>query len=178
MIDFPERFFEVRFVDLIVPLVAFIALLVAWWQLRDIRKHRRVEFTYQLYRDFFNYLNDEKNRDIKGWLFGQDVVNLDGIKIGDLLEQFEAVWSLQTKDLVDEDIVYDLFSYYIMKASNTANPTASAYIDQLKLEEKECLVGYTDDLFVGYENLLRQMEARKSDQQRRSNSVRTFRKRR
>lgn len=175
MIQFPEHFFEIKLLDLAIPILTLFALVVAYWQLKDIRKHRTIEFTYQLYRDFFNYLNDEKNKDLKSWLFGGKVPNIDRDKIGDLLEQFEAVWSLQSKNLVDDDVAYDLLSYYILKASTAVEPTASEYIEELKQSEKICLHGYTDDLYVGYRALVSQMGSRKGDLKEKAGSVMKYR---
>ena len=155
-----SSFFEFKFIDLLPSFLTVIALVFAYYQLVDIRKHKRVEFTYQLYRDFFNYLNEEKNKDQKDWLFGEDIKNIDKTKIGDLLEQFEAVWSLQNKKLVEDDVVYDLFGVYIIKAAEAKNPSATEYIAQLKIEEKKVLK-FSEDLFIGYESLLKQMKSKK-----------------
>jgi hypothetical protein len=155
------NFFEIRFVDLLLPILTIVALVIAYYQLLDIREHKRIEFTYQLYRDFFNYLNETENKELKDWLFGTEVKNLDRNKIGDLLEQFEAVWSLQNKNLIEEDVVYDLFSFYILKAAEAKNPSALQYLEQVRIEEKG-LVGYADDLFIGYEYLFQIMKDKKN----------------
>jgi len=149
-------FFEFKFIDLALPFLTLVALFLAYFQLTDLRKHKKIEFTYQLYRDFFIYLNEEGNSDQKTWLFGGEVNNIDETKIGDLLEQFEAIWSLQNKKMVEKDIVYDLFAYYITKASHAKNPTAKEYIEKLRIEETNTL-GYTEDIFIGYETLLKQI---------------------
>ena len=104
MIEFLQHILDFRLIDLSLPIIASLALYVAYRQLKDIRKHQMIEFTYQLYRDFFNYLNDEKNKKQKDWLFGLAPSDIDEVKIGDLLEQFEALWSLQSKGLIDDDI--------------------------------------------------------------------------
>jgi hypothetical protein len=154
---FSSTFFDFKFVELFPLLLTIIAIVFAYYQLLDIRKHKRIEFTYQLYRDFFNYLNEEKNKDQKDWLFGVVVPNIDKIKIGDLLEHFEAVWSLQNKSLVEIDIVYDLFGYYILKVSAAKCPSVVEYIEELRIQEPE----FSADLFIGFESLLKQMQDKK-----------------
>lgn len=152
-------FWEIRFIDLIVPLLTIAALIIAYFQLLDIRKQKRIEFTYSLYRDFFNYINTKENFDLKNWLFGDANARIDRDKIGDLLEQFEALWSLKRRDMIDIEIAYDLFSYYILKASKATNPTTDEYISQLKEAEKETL-GFREDLFEGFQSIVLEMEGR------------------
>jgi hypothetical protein len=156
------NFWDLRFVDLILPILTILVLIIAYYQLRDFRLHKRIEFTYDLYRHFFNYLNDPLNKDVRAWLFGATVEHIDKNKIGDLLEQFEAVWSLQNKKLVEKDVVYDLFSFYILKAAQAKKPSALEYIEYVRVEEKKVLVGYSDDLFIGYQCLLNTMNEKKS----------------
>lgn len=138
-----------KFLSLVGPFIALIALVIAYYKLKDLRVHKRIEFTYDLYRHFFAFLNEERNGDIKRWLFGEEVADLDLVKLGDLLEQFEAVWSLKKKGMVDNDVFYDLFSYYIEKAQAAKNPTPFEYVEALKMEEMQAL-GYTKDLFEGF----------------------------
>ena len=171
MIEFLQHILDFRLIDLSLPIIASLALYVAYRQLKDIRKHQMIEFTYQLYRDFFNYLNDEKNKKQKDWLFGLAPSDIDEVKIGDLLEKFEALWSLQSKGLIDDDIAYDLFSYYVLKASVATAPSASEYISRLKREDRECLREYTDDLYVGYNSLVKQMGSRKTELLEKAGSV-------
>lgn len=156
-----SHFFEFKFVDLLLPILTIVVLVISYYQLVDIRKHKRIEFTYQLYRDFFNYLNEERNSDLRNWLLGDKVKNLDRNKIGDLLEHFEAVWSLQNKKQIEDDVVYDLFSFYIMKAEQAKNPSALEYIEKTRLDKNGGL-DYSNDLYIGYESLLRQMKSMES----------------
>ncbi|MEP7195446.1 MAG: hypothetical protein ABI851_02935 [Saprospiraceae bacterium] len=156
-----SHFFELKFVDLIAPILTIAALIIAYYQLVDIRKQKRIEFTYQLYRDFFNFINEERNCDIRKWIFGEEVKKIDRNKIGDLLEQFEAVWSLQNKRQIENDVVYDLFAFYIFKAEQAKNPSALEYIEQLRIDEKN-LLEFSNQLFIGYESLLSQMKSKRS----------------
>ncbi len=148
-------FWEIKFVDLLLPALTAIGLVFAYLQLSDIWKHKRIEFTYQLYRDFFNYLNTTENKDLRNWLYGKEANQIDKDKIGDLLEQFEAIWSLQNKNLIEKDVVYDLFAFYILKAAE-AKPSAIEYIKEVRIEEVDLII--TDDLFIGYETLLNQIK--------------------
>ena len=146
-------FWTIKFIDLITPVLTIAAIIVAYFQLIDIRKQKKIEFTYSLYRDFFNYINNNENQEIKNWLFGISKNETDTIKIGDLLEHFEALWSLKRQGMIDTDIAYDLFGYYIVKASKAINPTTEEFICELKELEQQNL-GFRDDLFEGFQLIL------------------------
>lgn len=160
-------FWAIKFIDLFAPLLTIVALLIAYFQLTDVRKQKKIEFTYSLYRDFFNYLNNKENRDVKNWLFGIETSEIDKIKIGDLLEHFEALWSLKKQKMIDIGIAYDLFGYYIVKASKAVNPTADEYINELKILEQQNLV-FRDDLFEGFQSILLDMQDREYFKYRRN----------
>jgi len=163
MTEFPSNFFVVRLTDLVLPLLTVLALLIAYFQVADIRKHKRIEFTYQLYRDFFNYLNHPQNKDLRDWIFGRKVPGIDHEKIGDLLEQFEALRSLQRRDLIDSDIAYSLFAFYILKSGVASEPTVQEYIKEVRELEMTSSENYTDDIFEGYLTLLSEMRRRKHE---------------
>lgn len=151
------HFWELKFIDIIVPFLTLIALVIAYFQIIDIRKQKRIEFTYTLYRDFIHYINQSDNSDLKEWLFGCNQHRVDNNKVGDLLEHFEALWSLKRQGMINVEIAYDLFAYYILKAANTSKPSAFEYIENLKEVEKNSL-GYRDDLYEGFLSILEDMK--------------------
>ena len=138
-------------------LVAFAILIVGSKQLQKMTANKRIDFTYQVYMDFFSFLNDKENKDLKGWLFGEQVILPNNYtRLGDLFEKFEAVYSLMKQKSINREVFYDLISYYVEKASSsTNNPNFEHYVQYIRDEElKKGVVVETGDIFIGFQHLL------------------------
>ena len=135
-------------IETAILIITTIGVVFAFVSIRDIRRQKRIEFAYQQYRDFFNYLNTPENKDLRSWLFGEEIVIEDKNRIGDLLEQFECVANYYRRNLIDEHMVYTLFAFYVLKVFAAKNPTAFEYIESVRMEEKE-VVYAVDTIFAG-----------------------------
>jgi hypothetical protein len=150
-------------------LITTIAILwVAWSQLSQIKKDKRVEFTYKVYMDFFAFINEERNKDLKEWLFGRDkaaIAEKDYDRLGDLFEKFESVNTLLMCNSLDENVFYNLISYYIEKAFVAKKPTADEFIASVRKHETKKIGGDTSDIFQGSEELYKKvMKMRKENE--------------
>jgi hypothetical protein len=138
-------------------IISCLVLFVAFRQFRRLIKDKKVEFTYKVYSDFFNFLNDKENKDLRLWLFGDKSALKDENKIGDLLEKIEVVYTLSKRQSIDDEVLYDLISYYIEKIFKATNPTAKDYIIKARDLERKHL-RKADDLFIGCERLRDKVE--------------------
>ena len=72
---------------------SFAGATVGLYQLIQLKRGKRIDFTYKVYMDLFNFLNDSRNQDIKDWLLEKD--NYQPIppdqyfRLDDLFEKFE-----------------------------------------------------------------------------------------
>jgi hypothetical protein len=139
-------------------IVTTLILVVGWWQLRNFREEKRIEFGYKVYTNFFSFLDMDKNKDIKDWLFGKEPKINDWDRLGDLFEKFEVVYTFMKKNLIDDELFYDLFSFYIEKAFSAKNPSAQEYIEYARKKE-EGKIGKTDDIFIGVERLYKKIKS-------------------
>lgn len=138
-------------------LVAFAILIVGGIQLFRIIKDKRVDFTYQVYRDLFQYLNDPTNENIKEWLFEgknyKEIPKDQYYKLGDLFEKFEAVNSLAKQNSLDEQTFYSLISFYVdMAASDKKTLTADMFIKSER-ESYKSKIPYSANLYDGFYKL-------------------------
>jgi len=130
-------------------LITTAILVVGYFQLQAFKKANKIEFTYRVYMDFFIFLNKPDNSDLKLWMFGKDVEVKDkDIRIGDILEKFEAMNSLMKTGSMDDGIFYDTMGFYVEKSFSAHNPSAMEYIDNARKEEKNNLKK-TSDLYDG-----------------------------
>lgn len=138
-------------ISLLMFAITVFIFLVAWKQWRLFKKSQLSEFTHRVYIDFFNFINKEKNNDLKDWLFGRTELKGKMERLGDLFEKFEAVYTLMKRNLIEDEMFYDLISYYIEMANSKENkPNADDYIKFARDEAKKKGVIKTDDIFIGF----------------------------
>ena len=139
--------------------ITVFIFVVAWKQWRLFRKSQLLEFTHRVYMDIFNFLNEERNRDLKDWLFGRKEFKDKKERLGDLFEKFEAVYSLMKRKLIDDEMFYDLIGYYIEMSNSKENkPKAADYIKFARDEAKKKGVIKTDDIFIGFYRMLEKIQ--------------------
>ncbi len=137
--------------------IALGGSIIGLVQLSNLQKSKCIDFTYKVYIDLFNWLNDPKNTDIKEWLLEKDNYKSIPIeqyfRLGDLFEKFEAVNVLQKRSSLDEETFYALISFYVdMAAHLEKRPTAREFIktERLKHEKK---IPVTSNVFAGFYKL-------------------------
>lgn len=141
--------------------VAFSALstfglfIIAWWQLSKFKNQVRADFLYRISRDLDAWLREHKPA--REWVFNK----LDHEKIGDRYDKwefddylgfFEIIWSFDKKRLVDKEIVYDLFSDYLVDVYEANDFEIKKIIERMREEEGK------SDLYVGVESLYKEMK--------------------
>lgn len=138
-------------------LITISILAVGWVTLNQNRKDKRTEFTYKGYTDFIAFINLPDNKDIKGWLYGVNSIedkNDNYIRLGDLFEKFEIVYSLIKAKSINDEMWYDLWSYYIEHAASAKNPNYKEFFADCKESDKD-RIEKTDDIFIGFEPMIR-----------------------
>lgn len=152
-------FFDLPFTDKIqigMLLITLAILLVGYWSLSQSRKDKKIEFTYKVYMDFLAFLNMPENKDIKGWMYGLNSIELSAenkIRLGDLFEKFEAIYSLLKAGTINDEIWYDLISYYVEKASTSVKPTYMEFFKTYQEGDKDTVIK-VDDIFKGFHYML------------------------
>jgi hypothetical protein len=149
-------------VNICILAVYIILASIGYVQLRNLRREKKIEFGYTLYNDFFQYINAEKNKDLKDWLFGKGNKIEDVDRIGDLLEKLEAVYTYRKQGMVNDELFYDLFSFYIEKVFAAKNPSGAEYIAHVREIEKGNIVK-TNDIFIGVEIMFEKIKKESPD---------------
>lgn len=139
-------------VNICILLVYIVLACIGYAQLHSLRREKKIEFSYTLYNDFFQFINAEKNKDLKDWLFGKGNEIEDWDRIGNLLEKLEVVYTYRKQGMLNDELFYDLFSFYIEKAFAAKNPSGAEYIVHVRELEKGNLAK-TDDIFIGVERM-------------------------
>ena len=133
-----------------------IGVLIAWWQLRRMNVQTRADFTYRVYKDLLEWLSQDKHKHCKEWIFTlKDPLtpeNFDKWEFDDYLGHFETIWSLEKRGLVDEEVVYDTLSDYLIEVYEAYNFGVKKIIDEKRKAEKK------DDLYEGVEELYQEMK--------------------
>jgi len=141
-------------------LITLAILIVGWFTLAQNRKDKKIEFTYKVYTDFISFINQPDNKDIKKWLYGLTTIedkDDNYIRLGDLFEKFEIVYSLIKAKSINDEMWYDLWSYYVEQASMATNPTYKEFFDSYRDSDKD-KVEKTDDIFIGFEPMVRKAQ--------------------
>lgn len=150
-------------------IVTTIILIIGWLQLSQFKRDKKVEFTYKVYMDFFNFLNEGKNTDLKNWLFGDEKIpETEYIRLGDLFEKFESVYALLIQNSLDETVFYELISYYIEKVFAAKNPSAKDFIEFVRKDDEPKIGGPTSDIFQGTEKLYEKVKKIRSKRSKKS----------
>lgn len=126
-------------------IVTSLILLIGWNQLAQLKKEKKIEFTYSVYKDLCNFLNDARNEKINDWFYDLlprdskiEVNSKDWIKIGKLLEKFESIAAFKDRKVIDEKIYEGIISTYIWEMfTYTKNPTVVQYIEAERNEARE-----------------------------------------
>lgn len=149
------------FIGTVMALLTGFILWVAWSQLAAFNTTKKVEFTYKIDEDFFNFLNDQENILAKNWLIHDETINLSDKeqedKLTDLLNEFEGIFALLNRNQLDEDVFYDSLSYYVeLLFAHTKTPTLDSYIESCNKVAKEN--GFRTDIYEGLPNLLERVK--------------------
>ena len=132
-----------------------LIFIVGYSQLKDFRKSKQVEFTYKVDEDFSNFLNNPANKKAKDWLIDGTEINEEDYDIlRQLFDEFEAVYSLMKQRVVNDEIFYDLLSYYVESIFNLNNkPLADVYIKQQREIAEKDGVTRPNEIYIGIERL-------------------------
>lgn len=132
-----------------------LGVLIAWWQLRRMNVQTRADFTYRVYRDLLEWLRDHK--ECRKWIFTLKTPltreNFDKWEFDDYLGYFETIWSLEKRGLVDEEVVYDILSDYLIEVYEAHNFGVKKIIEELRKTENK------KDLYEGVEALYQEMKS-------------------
>ena len=110
---------------------------------------------YRISMDLDAWLREHK--EAKDWIF----TKLDHEKLGDRYNEwefddflgfFETIWSFDKKKLVDKNIVYDLFSDYLISVYEANDFELKTIIDEGRIKEAEV------DFYIGVEKLYKEMK--------------------
>lgn len=130
--------------------------VIAWWQLSRYTNQLRAEFLYTISKDLDAWLR--KHKPARDWIFkGSDSERLrreryDEWEFDDFLGFFETIWSFDKKGLVDKEMVYDLFSDYLIDVYEANDFEIGKIIEELRKEGNE------NDLYIGVEELYKEMK--------------------
>ncbi|MGB9677329.1 MAG: DUF4760 domain-containing protein, partial [Candidatus Ratteibacteria bacterium] len=131
--------------------LTILLIYIAWRQLKLLLIQSRADLIHKIYQGLIEWL--EKHPEARNWIYKLDrkisEEEFGQYFLDDFLGYFEEIWSLSKKDLIDFDLVYDLFSDYLIEP----------YEFQLKeiitiLREKE----RKPDLYEGLEELYERMK--------------------
>jgi hypothetical protein len=136
-------------------IIVYLGVGVAWSQLSSLNTQRKADFTYKIYKDLLDWLTSHK--DCREWIFS-DINNFPTLKpnykkweFDDYLGYFEAIWSLRKRKLVDEEIVYDLLSDYLIPVYEANNYELKTIIQEIREQEGR-------DFYEGVEKLYKKMK--------------------
>jgi len=136
-------------------IIISIGVYIAWSQLSNMNTQRKADFTYKIYKDLLEWLASHK--ECRKWIFS-DLNNFPPLEpnyekweFDDYLGFFEAVWSLRKRRLVDEKMVYDLLSDYLITVYEANNYELKTIIQEIRKKEGR-------DFYEGLEELYKEMK--------------------
>lgn len=142
-------------IQLINSIIVFLGVCIAWSQLSSLKTQRKIDFTYKIYKDLLDWLNSHK--ECKDWVFS-DLNNFPPLRpnyekweFDDYLGHFEAVWSLRKRKSVDDEIVYDLLSDYLIPIYEANNFELKTIIQEIREKEGR-------DFYEGVAELYKEMK--------------------
>lgn len=153
-----ERFSGILTALFTLALAAFTLALVivARKQLGGFTRQVRADFLYRISRDLDYWLAVHK--EARKWIFD----DLDKEKLGrarfnewefdDFLGFFETIWSFDKKGLIDKEIVYDLFSDYLIWVYEANDYEIEKMIKEMREEE------HGKDFYEGVMKLYEEMK--------------------
>ena len=124
--------------EIIQLIIIGLGVLVAWCQLKRMNAQTRAEFTYKIYKDLLEWL--KLHEECRDWIFKLNTSlesNFDRWEFDDYLGYFVAIWSFKKRDLIDLDIVYDLFSDYLISIYEANNFELEKIIKDLREKENK-----------------------------------------
>lgn len=144
----------------IAALFTGLIFMVGYKQLRDFKKSKQVEFTYKVDEDFSNFLNNPANEKAKNWLIdGIEVNEEDHDIIRQLFDEFEAIYSLMKQGVINDEIFYDLLSYYVESVFNNQNKPLGN--DFIKLQREIAIkngITRPNEIYIGIELLYKKIQ--------------------
>ncbi len=135
--------------------------LIAWKQLGKYTHQVGADFLYKISRDLDDWLSNHP--DARNWIFSKSDKEkisrerYDEWEFDDFLGFFETIWSFDKKKLVDKEIVYDLFSDYLIDVYEANNFEIKNLIEEMRKEGEE------NDLYIGVEGLYKEMKKREAE---------------
>jgi len=140
------------FFNILQTILIFTGVFIAWWQLRRMNLQTKADFTYRVYKDFLEWLDNHK--ECREWIFTLDKPlkqNFDKWEFDDYLGFFETIWSLKKRRLADEEMIYDTFSDYLISVYEANDFELKEIIDEIRKNEGK-------DFYEGVEQLYREMK--------------------
>jgi hypothetical protein len=131
-----------------------VGVIIALCQLNKMAVQMRADFTYKVFQDHEKWLDGRK--EFKKWIyFNRKVLlkpNYEKWELDDFLGYYEALATLEDKDLIDKDVAYALFSYDLMTTYEAHNFELRKIIEEIRKEEND------PDIFSGVEDLYKEMK--------------------
>jgi hypothetical protein len=116
-----------------------------------MRRQIRGDLIHKIYNEMMSWL--EKHPDTRRWIFALDkkldLKEYNDLFLDDFLSFFEEIWTFSKRKLIDFDLVYDLFSDFLIKPYEF---NLKELIESLREKEK------SPDYYVGVEELYKKMK--------------------
>ena len=131
---------------------------IAYCQLAAFNKTKRIEFTYQVDKDFNEFLNGSDNAKASAWLIDDEELKPeDWDSLRELLDKIEAIYPLMASGVIDKEIFYHYLSHYVecvFVESDTKKPLAKDYIQYCRDEAIARNQKNPDEIYAGLYLLL------------------------
>jgi hypothetical protein len=137
--------------DWVNVVLTLFLIIFAWIQLSLMRRQIRADLIHKIYNEMMTWL--EKHPETRKWIFALDkkldLKKYDDLFLDDFLSFFEEIWTFSKQKLIDFDLVYDLFSDFLIKPYEF---NLKELIESLREKEK------SPDYYIGVEELYRKMK--------------------
>jgi len=131
-----------------------IVLIGIFYQISKINDANRVTQTYKIYNDLIQW--EKEHPDAKKWIWGIDssslARNYDRWEFDDYLSFYEALYSLEQKNLTDRKFTYDMFSGELEGIYEANNFELKKMIDSMRVSDND------PEDYIGVEHLYNEWE--------------------
>ncbi|MCM8788074.1 MAG: hypothetical protein NC935_08525 [Candidatus Omnitrophica bacterium] len=139
-------------------IIIAVGVGIAYWQLNRMNVQNKADFTYKVYKDLIKWL--EKNKECRNWILKLNEKlksNFEKWEFDDFLGYFVTIYALKRRKLIDKEMVYDLFSDYLISVYEANDFELKEIIRELREKEKK------EDLYIEIEELYKEMKQREQN---------------
>ncbi len=139
-------------------LATLVLMIIGVAQLGKFKNQVRADFAYKIYQDMLCWL--DSHPEAKAWIIDGQMVKKLGANYGkwqfdDFLAYFETLWSFSKKGLIDDEIVYTLFSDYLITVYEANNFELQGILDNLRKKEGKRFYGGAELLYQKFKRIER-----------------------